>query len=332
VSENIHSPPAEGNVYPKIPPADLCVDTGMRPLVAPNLSAALAYARVHGWPVFPCNWRSDSSKFKTPLTGNGFKNASKDPAIITEWWTEWPQALIGLPTGASIGVVVLDIDRKNGVDGLDCLEGNGWDIPETPIVHTASGGLHYYFAHPGHLVPCSAGKIGPGIDIRGDGGYVIAPHAKDSPWHWDAHCRLSNTPLEPMPWWLVEWLEHQNRKIQPVNTPRPATSSTDGLSRYGERALDEALKRITEAPCGSQEPTLNREAFSIGQLVADDQIPAGLAREALIWAAQRMPSYNPRWPWQPYDLQKKVEKAFSAGLNHPRAPKAHTALKERRHG
>jgi hypothetical protein len=293
-----------------------------------NLPAALAYVRVHDWPVFPCNWTGET--VKRPLIDGGFKSASKDPAILSEWWSRWPLALIGIPTGAVSGLVVLDIDRKNGVDGLDCLEGNGWDIPETPIVHTQSGGLHYYLAHPGRAVPCSAGRIGPGVDIRADGGYVIAPHAKDSPWNWDPHCRLDNTDRADMPWWLVEWLEHQGRKAvpAPTNTQRPIID--DGLSRYGERALDEAIKCITSAPAGAQEATLNREAYSIGQLAGAGEVPTKLAREALTWAGQQMPSYNSRWPWHPFDICQKVEKAFSAGMNHPRAPQAQT--KVRRHG
>src|SRR5215471_15826881 len=103
------------------------------------LAAALAYAG-RGWPVFPRNG-------PRPLVERGYKDSSRDPEQIRAWWEFWPQALIGVPTGSISGIVVLDIDRKNGVDGYLTLEKIGKSsLPETPMAHTPHGGLHLYFA------------------------------------------------------------------------------------------------------------------------------------------------------------------------------------------
>ena len=126
-----------------------------------------------------------------PLTEHGFRDASIDPAVITAWWTRWPKALIGIPTGYDSGFVVLDVDVKhadrNGFDtlaDLDCAI-----LPDTPMTHTASGGLHLYFHPPAapeiRNTEGEKGRgIGRGLDWRGTGGYVIVPSPNSGYW-WD---------------------------------------------------------------------------------------------------------------------------------------------------
>src|SRR5689334_2818362 len=88
-------------------------------------------------PVFPCRWDGGPRLRKTPLTRNGFKDASCDHTTIRESWTRWPQALIGMPTGKISGFVVLDVDVKRPeANGFDSLEDFGRSIPtETPMAH-----------------------------------------------------------------------------------------------------------------------------------------------------------------------------------------------------
>ncbi len=137
------------------------------------LDAALGYAG-RGWPVFPCREREHGRK--RPYTPRGFLDASTDAAIIERWWRQWPEALIGLPTGSPSGVVVLDVDVKDHrANGFDTLEDLGHVVPSSPLVHTVSGRLHVYFANPERELRCSAGVIGPGLDVRAQGGYVIVP-------------------------------------------------------------------------------------------------------------------------------------------------------------
>lgn|SRR3990167_3587541 len=137
------------------------------------LNEALEYAS-RGWYVFPC-------RGKVPLTHNGFKEASIDPAKITAWWTQWPDANIAMATGKISGVIVVDVDIKKGAGGdesLFVLESKFGKLPDTPQSRTPSGGRHYFFKYPsGYEIPCKVG-IEKGIDIRGDGGYVILPPSK----------------------------------------------------------------------------------------------------------------------------------------------------------
>ncbi|MGQ9552978.1 MAG: bifunctional DNA primase/polymerase, partial [Anaerolineae bacterium] len=109
----------------------------------PMLSAALAYAR-RGWPVFPCR-----PKGKEPLSEHGFKDAATNPATIKAWWSKWPSANIGIPTGAAT-FVALDVDLRHGGDEtLHALDKEHGPLPPTAHVLTGGGGDHFYFRHPG---------------------------------------------------------------------------------------------------------------------------------------------------------------------------------------
>lgn len=116
---------------------------------------------------------------KTPLTENGFKDASADSKQIREWDREFPDANIGIPTGSATGFVVIDLDRKGDVDGIKEFEKlcDQWNIalPETYKVRTRSGGLHLYFRSPKFAgqIRNSASILGEGIDVRAEGGYVV---------------------------------------------------------------------------------------------------------------------------------------------------------------
>ncbi|MGA8675575.1 MAG: bifunctional DNA primase/polymerase, partial [Candidatus Acidiferrales bacterium] len=145
----------------------------------PVLKAALAFSG-KGIPVFPC-------RDKKPLTENGFKDASTSPAIITKWFdVEDPTLQLAIPTGSKTGMLVIDLDGARPRDRFSLLG----TLPDTRMVHTSSGkdgeGEHiqvWLQQPPGAKTKCSQGKLvkgkltgfGPGIDVRGDGGYVISP-------------------------------------------------------------------------------------------------------------------------------------------------------------
>jgi hypothetical protein len=141
-------------------------------MIAKQAKAALCYAR-KGIPVFPCEPGG-----KDPLTKHGFKDATTNQSRITAWWIRWPNANIGAPTGARSGFWVLDIDAdKGGVESLAALIDAHGELPQTASVRTGRGGRHYYFRYPddGTVIPNSAGKLGHGLDVRGEGGYVLVP-------------------------------------------------------------------------------------------------------------------------------------------------------------
>lgn len=112
---------------------------------------------------------------KHPWVTGGFKAATADPDLIRAWWTKWPNANVGIATGAVSGIAVLDIDpKRGGLDSLATLEEEVGSIARDAAVHTGGDGLHFYFAHPGVRIQ-SRQNLLPGIDVRGDGGYVVAP-------------------------------------------------------------------------------------------------------------------------------------------------------------
>jgi hypothetical protein len=278
-------------------------------------SPAADYAVRRGWPVFPCHSHGD--RRKQPLTDHGFHDATTDLAVIDAWLSRWPDALIGAPTGQAMGAVVLDVDVKRlDANGFDSLADLGHAIlPQTPMVHTASGGLHVYFERPGHLeIRNTAGRhgagIGPGLDWRGEGGYVIVP-SPDSGYWWDPHWSFDNAPLASVPAALLP------REPARSPTDRPVRR-TAGLSPHAEGALDDACRSIIGAPNGEQEQTLNTEAFAIGTLVGAGAIPSGLARQALIWAARQIPDYDNRHPWRAVEIERRVNRAFDHGMRRPR--------------
>jgi hypothetical protein len=164
------------------------------------LKAALAYAR-RDIPVFPCEPGG-----KAPLTYNGFWDATTDARRIGIWWSRWPGANVGVPTGERSGLLVLDIDPKDGGSAsLAELERSSGPLPETAKARTGGGGMHVFFAYPvGEEVRSSAGRLGPGLDVRGEGGYVVVPPSRtQSAYEW-----LDRVPLAA-PAWLLGCLRDQ---------------------------------------------------------------------------------------------------------------------------
>lgn len=137
-----------------------------------NFSAAMALAK-RGLPVFP------AGPDKRPLVKDWQARATADPGLIRRWWRKWPDAMPALPMGRRSGLAVLDVDRKNGKDGMAALRKLGHDPAALSpvIIATPSGGLHAYFRWPEGMGNSPAG-MPAGVDVRAAGGYVIAPGAR----------------------------------------------------------------------------------------------------------------------------------------------------------
>jgi hypothetical protein len=161
--------------------------------------AALDYRRL-GWAVIPIHPAS-----KRPLVRwQVYQYRRPETAEIGAWLERWPDANIAIVTGFASGLVVLDMDPRHGGEAsLAELERRHGPLSETVEARTGGGGRHLYFAHPGEIVRNRVG-LAAGIDLRGDGGYVIAPpsvHASGATYRWihgpDAH------RLAPLPDWLL---------------------------------------------------------------------------------------------------------------------------------
>ncbi len=218
---------------------------------------AVAYA-AYGWRVFPLHTpdaegrcscaRADEcrSAGKHPRTARGVNEATTDAEQIARWWTRWQDANIGIATGAGSGLVVLDIDPRHGGDVslAELMEQHG-DVPRTLEAATGGGGWHILFKHPGVAFKNSASVLGPGLDVKTDGGYVVAMpslHASGRRYEW----RDDDARPAAMPTWLIELLTAP-RQIEATADSALAHARSNGHaldSRIAEGARNDTLFRL----------------------------------------------------------------------------------------
>jgi hypothetical protein len=192
------------------------------PTEATNLDAALAYAR-RGWRVVPI-----PPGKKHPGIAAWQTEGTTDEARIRHWWTQAPDHGIGIVTGAESGVWVLDVDVNDGKAGDDTLaelEATHGLLPDTYEVVTGSGGRHIYFTWPtdGTVVRNNqSGRLGPGLDVRGEGGQVLAPptiHPNGTPYAVEA---MAPAHTVPAPAWIIAAL---TAPVETTERERPPPST-----------------------------------------------------------------------------------------------------------
>jgi len=166
-----------------------------------NARAAAAYL-ARGWSVLPLRRRD-----KRPLAPwEPLQTARPSETDVAHWFQRWPDANVGIVTGEISNLIVLDVDPQHGGDSsLERLERQFGSVPETVEAATGGGGRHLYFAHPGTLVRNRAG-IAQGIDLRGDGGYIVAPpsiHPSGGRYAWRHGRSPAEIALAAPPRWLL---------------------------------------------------------------------------------------------------------------------------------
>lgn len=288
------------------------------------VEAALAYA-ARGWAVFPCHspagppaacscCRNDcASPSKHPRVAGGLTVATTDRSTIEQWWRRWPSANPAVRTGARSGIIVLDVDPGHGGDAtLVALLDRHGPLPPGAVVRTGSGGRHIYFAHPGGLIRNDAGRrLGPGLDIRGDGGYVIAPpsrHATGHGYRWDSPDRR----LPALPDWTLVRLR------EPHHPPAPTRSAgTTISSSWARAALERELANVASAHEGTRNTTLNKAAFSLGQIIADGGLDTNQVEGLLLDRAGRA-GLGER------EARATINSGLTAGARTPRSPTTRT--------
>lgn len=256
------------------------------------LDVALRYAT--RWAVFPCKPGQ-----KVPACEHGCKDATRDPDRIRAWW-EREDYNIGVATGAVSGIYVLDVD---GDEGLEALLELGHGIPGTLTQHTPSGGLHLVFAYPVE-VGNSARKIGPNLDTRGDGGYiVVAPsvHPNGGIYRW-----AGKGDPRPVPGWLLRLVRPAPEHRQPG---KPA--ETKNLEGYVRKAVEGERDAVVSAMEGSRNHTLNAAAFSLGTLVGAGALDSETVYVVLLGAA-REAGLTER------EARRTIASGLSSGVKHPR--------------
>jgi hypothetical protein len=265
--------------------------------------SALWLAQEMRLPVFACG------PDKRPVTQHGFHDATRDPAEIRTQFGTPGAAMIGVPTGQGAGFFVVDLDVKNGGQGLEWLAANQHRLPRTRTHKTRSGGQHLLFQWPeGRTIRNSASRVAPGVDVRGNGGYIIAPPSPD-------YEIADASALADAPPWLLALIDPPAAP-RATDAPRPAPAPRqfgDG-TRYGLTALDNECQAILSAADGAKHDTLNRAAFSIGGLVAAGELAEGPAMQALASALAGIASRCEDFP----AAQKTLGAAFRAGMAKPR--------------
>jgi Bifunctional DNA primase/polymerase, N-terminal/Primase C terminal 1 (PriCT-1) len=203
-----------------------------------QLELALRYVR-SGLAVLPLHWpvrhersyrcscgrRDCTSPAKHPfgrLVRKGLQDASKDPAVIARWFGQG-RLNIGIATGALSGIIALDVDpRHDGDQTLAEIEREHGPLPATWRFLTGGGGEHILFRHPGNAIPNSAAKLGPGVDVRGDGGYIVAPpseHISGRPYAISVDHHPDEVQLADPPVWLLQRLRPQPQTGKPAARP-----------------------------------------------------------------------------------------------------------------
>jgi len=267
-----------------------------------TLKAALACAQ-RDWLVVPlhnpkhgkCSCRKNdcSSPGKHPRTERGLKDGSNDASQIEQWFARWPDANIGILTGQTSGLVVLDVDGEDGKASLRALTAAHAPLPKTLCVKTGRAGsdgrrkgCHYYFRSPAEaIIRNSAGILGKGLDVRGEGGYVVAPpslHSSGLLYEWLA----PEQPLADLPVWLFAKLSEAKSVSEPLKpkageiqegSRNAALASLAGTMRrrgMSPEAIEAALMQENSARCDPPLPT--REVRDIARSVARYE-PAALA-------------------------------------------------------
>ncbi|MBP9710332.1 bifunctional DNA primase/polymerase [Patescibacteria group bacterium] len=186
-----------------------------------SLEHALLYLS-HGWSTIPIGLDSISKGWKKPLIKwQPYQTNLPTEQDLHNWWKLWPDARVGIVTGKLSGIIVVDIDPRHGgsIDNID--------LPPTLISKTGGGGWHYYYKHPkNQVIPNASNSPRKGIDIRGDGGFVVAPpslHASGEQYEWSLG--LDTELIAPCPDWLAEAGNAQNKK--------PLLELLDGVSEGG---------------------------------------------------------------------------------------------------
>jgi hypothetical protein len=279
-------------------------------------AAAGARYAAWGWPVLPlhsptatgcsCLDHECRSPAKHPRLARGVHRASTARAQVAGWWQRWPEANVAIATGA---IVVLDVDGADGARSLQALEANYQRLPDTAWVSTARG-RHLYFLALGLELGNSAGRAGSGLDIRGRGGFVVAPPSlHHTGWRYRWHDL--DVGLAAVPSWLAESLRPARRVVSEVEL-RAARGDA-----YVRAAVDGELDRIASSPPHTRNDTVNRAAFRLGQLAGAGLVDPEALVDPLLVAALAVGQGE-------REARATIASGLTAGVANPRRVRRRT--------
>ena len=296
------------------------------------LSEALTAAE-RGWPVFPvhgivdgictCRRAGDCpDPGKHPCETRSFHSATTEMTIIQQYWAkQWPNCNWGLATGKASGVVVLDIDpHRGGERTLDEIEDAIGPLPETVECLSGGGGRHIYFTWPAEPVSSRQDALGPGLDVKADGGYVVLPggrHASGRRYEWELSSTPDDTPLAALPEALRSRLDVPQRSRE----NRERRGNPSALSALSALSVAEAIARTRPVAEGQR----NRLLFQFARMVAampeyQHATPAQLRPVVKQWHDAALPAigtkpFEDTWGDFLYGWQRVEYPAGSGPLN-----------------
>lgn len=267
-------------------------------------AAAFAYAAA-GIPVLPATVGPDGHK--RPLIRDWYLRATTYQRTLEVWWANWPEALIGLPTGYRTKLVIVDVDPRNGGDEtLPLLP----ELPETRIHNTRSGGRHYVYRYEGRL-PC--GTLGPGVDLKADRGFVVAP---PSP----GYSKANHLQPAKLPRWVVEKVASQKQpSAQTKNVPHPLGGKAPlratvirvrNPRTWLKNLIQQCAEDIRQAAPGTRNNTLNQKAYKLAGFVATGYFDESAVRYKLAKAAILAGLDSD-------EVKATLDSAFTSGLQQP---------------
>ena len=269
------------------------------------LKSALDYAAA-GLAVFPLAYRS-----KVPLArSRGLHDATTNPATLRRWFGRGESYNIAIRTGAaSGGVWVLDVDEGASLRALEAEHGA---LPSTRTSQS-SRGFHLWFRSSAPI-QCSDSRVAPGLDVKGDGGSIIAPpsvHPDGTTYRW-----VTDAPIGTAPEWLVDL----TRKRPPTISQRAVAAIKrpfNGPSNYGNAALEDEIAQLANTAPGARNHALNKASFSLHQLVAGGELAEAEVERRLLEAAEANGLMS-----DPHDGPVKTRRTIAsgahAGLQYPR--------------
>ena len=232
-----------------------------------NTLTPLAHAlecAARGWAVFP------ASLDKIPRTPNGHKAASVDPERIRAMHVQFGFVLVGIRTGETSDVAVLDVDRQHS--GEEWWRANRHRLPATRAHRTRSGGLHLFFLHsPG--LRCSTARIAPGIDVKAEGGAIIF-------WPAAGFSTLSDAPLAAWPEWLAP------PPAKPASAPCHEAAWQRPTNHIAAQ-LAGLVRTVATAPKGQRNAALFWAASRAAELIRLGQLSKPYGAAVMIEAAGR---------------------------------------------
>jgi Bifunctional DNA primase/polymerase, N-terminal len=276
------------------------------------MTAALSYA-VRGWHVFPlhhmvnqkcscgedCGTPAKHPRYHRADLPSGHNSATTDQDLIRRWWARWPQANIGIAAGFVSGIVVIDIDPRNGGDlSLEDLEAEHGKFPATVESQTGGGGRHLIYQHPGGHLRCGTDFLGPGIDIKADGGYIVAPpsiHASGKCYEWEVSSHPDQMPLASLPEWIP---------LEDATEEDPETGKRRSMDDYtGDRPGDDYNRRVTRQEVRE---LLYEQGARLVHTIADVDYFCRPGKQGRAYSGtlghlggNRLRTFSPNWPLLP---------------------------------